>query len=917
MFRILACVVTEHDLRLVLAAALICMLSATLSVTLLGQQPAATRLATSYGRAIMAAIALGGGAWATHFVAMLAYDPGLPTAFAVVPTLGSAFTVVAAVAVGILVWRRAQGATGRALGGAIVGLGIGAMHYMGMAAIQLPGRIAYDWGLVAISVLLGASVMAASFARWTGAGSPRRRILAAAGIVAGIVLLHFTGMGAVEILPEGGSDFVGSGLDHGRLAILVVAGAGFGLSLGAVALWTEARARAGGLRTEAMRLRGLADAGLDGLVLCAADGTIVEVNTRFCGWAGRERQALLGLDICSLIQPQPAGGANALQGVPGAARRAMLRGTAGDVPVEIVRGEIDTAEGRRAVLAVRDLRERLRTEARFEAALTNMPHGLAMFDDEARLLVANTRYAEMYRLPPELVRPGTSLPDILAHHVAAAVCSRGLEDRVASHLPSLSKSGAAYEVRDLVDGRTIAISRRQMARGGWISVHEDVTERRRTEAQIAHLARHDALTGLPNRMLFRERLEGALTRVRRGGRCAILYLDLDRFKEVNDTLGHPLGDALLQTVATRLNAELRECDTLARLGGDEFAIVQTDIEHPQDAKTLARRLISAIERPFELDGHQVVIGTSVGIAIGPGDGLDPDILLKAADMALYRAKAEGRGRLRFFEAEMDARMQMRRTLELELRRALAAGEFELYYQPIVEVATRRVCGLEALVRWNHPDRGLVPPDQFIPLCEEIGLIIPLGEWVLTRACAEATGWAGAPKVAVNLSPAQFASRGLVDSVAAALAASGLEPRRLELEITETVMLRDTETTLVTLHRLKALGVRIAMDDFGTGYSSLSYLQRFPFDKVKIDRSFVKDLNRSRQSNAIITAVADLCYGLDMATTAEGVETEEQFLALHRKGCGEAQGYLFSKPRPGADIPDLLARLDQAADAEAS
>ncbi|ONG59108.1 hypothetical protein BKE38_00055 [Pseudoroseomonas deserti] len=436
----------------------------------------------------------------------------------------------------------------------------------------------------------------------------------------------------------------------------------------------------------------------------------------------------------------------------------------------------------------------------------------------------------------------------------------------------------------------------------------DVTARHEAEARIAHIARHDPLTGLPNRLLFRDRLEQALAHARRGQGFAVLCLDLDRFKEVNDTLGHPIGDALLCAVAGRLRDELRDTDTLARLGGDEFAVIQSSIEQPQDAITLAGRLVETICRPFELNGHQVVVGTSIGVAMAPQDGLEADMLLKGADMALYRAKSEGRGRWRFFEPAMDAAMQLRRALEIELRRALLLGEFELYYQPIVDVASRHVTGLEALLRWRHPERGLVPPDAFIPLAEEIGLIVPIGEWVLARACADAAGWPGAPRVAVNLSPAQFASRGLVEVVEAALRDSGLDPTRLELEITETVMLQDSQATLQTLHRLKALGLRIAMDDFGTGYSSLSYLQRFPFDKVKIDRSFTSELGLSRQSDAIVQAVTDLCAGLDMVTTAEGVETENQLQTLSQRGCREAQGFLFSRPQPAASVPEMLRSL---------
>ena len=436
----------------------------------------------------------------------------------------------------------------------------------------------------------------------------------------------------------------------------------------------------------------------------------------------------------------------------------------------------------------------------------------------------------------------------------------------------------------------------------------DVTEQHEAEARIAHIARHDALTGLPNRILFHDRLDQAVAQARRGQGAALLYLDLDRFKEVNDTLGHPVGDALLREVATRLQAVLREGDTLARLGGDEFAVIQLGLEQPQDASRLAQRLVEAISQPFILDGRQVVVGTSIGIALAPGDGLEADQLVKGADMALYRAKSEARGRWRYFEPAMDANLRQRRALEMDLRRALLLDQFDLHYQPIIDIGTREVAGLEALLRWNHPERGLVAPDAFIPLAEEVGLIVPLGEWVLRRACQDAMAWPEALRVAVNLSAAQFASRGLVPMVADALRQSGLAPQRLELEITEAVMLQDNAATLAALHQLKALGLRIAMDDFGTGCSSLSHLQRFPFDKVKIDRSFTRELGRSRQSEAIVQAVTDLCQGLDMVTTAEGVETERQFAALSRQGCREAQGFLFSRPRPAREVPDLLAAL---------
>ena len=435
----------------------------------------------------------------------------------------------------------------------------------------------------------------------------------------------------------------------------------------------------------------------------------------------------------------------------------------------------------------------------------------------------------------------------------------------------------------------------------------DVTERRKAEARIAHMAHHDALTDLPNRVLFRNRLHAALEGVRRqgDGRLAVHCLDLDYFKSVNDTLGHPIGDRLLQAVAERFRWFLRETDSVARVGGDEFAVIQTAIGEPEEASNLAGRLIEAISRPYKIDGHQVVIGVSIGIAVAPENGCDPDMLLKNADVALYRAKADGRNTFRFFEHEMDARLQARRLLELDLRKALTAGEFELFYQPLVDLRSNAISGFEALMRWHHPDRGMVSPAEFIPLAEEIGLIVPLGEWLLRQACCEAATWPEHLTIAVNLSPVQFKSRNLVSAVVSALASSGLEPSRLELEITESVLLQDSDANLATLHQFRNLGVRIAMDDFGTGYSSLGYLQKFPFDKIKIDQSFIREIEERPQSRAIVRAVAGLGASLGISTTAEGVETVDQLECLRGEGCTEVQGYLFSRPVPASELGPLL------------
>jgi diguanylate cyclase (GGDEF)-like protein len=545
---------------------------------------------------------------------------------------------------------------------------------------------------------------------------------------------------------------------------------------------------------------------------------------------------------------------------------------------------------------------------RFDMALTNMSQGLLLFDPSGRLVMHNRRYGEMYGLSPQVIKPGCTIRDLLERRRDSAAFEDD-PDTYVKDLMSTIRQGRPFErLTRLPDGRTIAVVNHPVPGGGWVATHEDITERLRAEARIAYMARHDALTDLPNRVLFHDRLDHALKHAR-DEKLAVLCLDIDHFKDVNDTLGHPVGDLLLQAVAERLRRSIRESDTVARLGGDEFAVVQVGASQPTDATRLATRLIEAINAPYDLDGHHVVVGMSIGIAIPPDDGTDPHQLLKNADMALYRAKSDGRGVFRFFEAEMDARMQARRTLELDLRKAVVNGEFELYYQPLIDVRSRYVHGFEALIRWHHPDRGLVSPADFIPLAEETGLIVPIGEWVLRQACKEATTWPDDVSVAINLSPVQFKSRQLLPTVISALAASGLPASRLELEITESLLLQESEDTLAMLHQLRSLGIRISMDDFGTGYSSLGYLQKFPFDKIKIDRSFVHDMTDRDDSLAIVRAVAAMGASLGMKTTAEGVETIEQFDQLKAEGCTEVQGYLFGAPRPASEVRGLLQKFN--------
>jgi len=555
-------------------------------------------------------------------------------------------------------------------------------------------------------------------------------------------------------------------------------------------------------------------------------------------------------------------------------------------------------------MTLTDIGDLKRREASFRLLFDGNPVPMWLYDPgDLRILGVNDAALAHYGYGRARMQ-GMSLLDLwprdewdLHREVARSVGEKYQSDRTWRHIKA---DGSEIEV--LTYARRLPFANKHAI----LVAVVDVTERKLAEARIAHMAHHDALTDLPNRVLFHERLHELLGRVRRHGEClAVHCLDLDHFKGVNDTLGHPIGDELLKAVAQRLGKCLRGSDMVARLGGDEFAVVQFPLAGPHEASTLATALIEVVSKPYEVHGHEFVVGASIGIALAPDDGDAADVLLRNADMALYRAKAEGRGAAHFFEPEMDRRIQARRMLELDLRKAFANGEFELYYQPLINLDANAVSGFEALLRWRHAERGMIAPAEFIPLAEEIGLIVPLGEWVLRKACTEAMHWPDRLKVAVNLSPAQFRSRGVVKAVLTALAYSRLPPDRLELEITESVLLGETEANLATLHQLREIGVSISMDDFGTGYSSLSYLRCFPFDKIKIDRSFVSELAERPDCVAIIRAVAGLGMSLGIATTAEGVETPEQLERVRAEGCTEVQGYLFSPPRPASELGDLM------------
>lgn len=771
-----ACIIAHFDLRLIARAAILALITSWTSFGLFERAAAATRRSGLW--LLAAGVTMAAGMWPLHFMSALAFRVHFPLGAALAPTLASLVLGIAGSLAGFAIASTGGSGRGRAaLGGAVIGLSIAAMHLSGLGGLRFAGVLHWDSHFAAASVLVAAGAAAPSALLGHEGASAWRRFTAALMFAAVVTAMFITALPAVALVPMTTRAHAGvigeTPLTYAMLAAVAP------ILLGALVLPTLDRERARRIEVEMRRFRRFADATFEGILLLR-DAVVIDVNQTLCDLAGVEPHQIVGRSVVELLPAL----AELSAPWPRDKLETILASPTGDLrPVEVLIRTI-TGQGRAAtVVAVRD-----------------------------------------------------------------------------------------------------------------------VAERQAAERRIAFLANHDTLTGLANRILFNDRLAQALAMADRSrGKVALLSLDLDGLRLVNDSYGHPAGDLVLREVAARLLRELRDTDTVARLGGDEFAIVQPFAEQPNAIAAVARRVIDVLASPFEAGGQRIAISVSVGIALYPDDAQTDDVLLKRSDLALLRAKQEGRGTFCFFEPGMDRILQRRRLLEHDLKHAMAQEQLEIHYQRICRAGSMEVVGYEALLRWNHPSRGAVPPSEFIPLAEESGLILPLGRWVLEHACREARSWPNRHFVAVNLSPIQFSQRDFVEMTAGILAHTGLPPTRLEIEVTEGILISNTAQAEKVLHGLKALGVRVTLDDFGTGYSSLGYLRRFPFDAIKIDRSFVQGLGTDRDAGMIVHSILALCCSLDLRVTAEGVETDDQLASLRAYGCDLVQGYLLGRPVSAAEL----------------
>lgn len=918
MYRILTCLTVEHDLRLVLLAAFICFLSCYVAVTLVQR----ARLAEGTARNLWlgaAGTSSGFGIWATHFIAMLAYDPGVAMGFDMEPTLLSLAVAIVVTTMGLSLATYVSGRGATIAGGLLLGAGITSMHYIGMSALELPGRIVWNSPYIVASVIFAAifGALALIFCMRAQAGV-RDRAFATLLMAVGVVSLHFTAMAAVTIepglMPVNDDTMLSATLMVPLIAIVAFSLLFAGLTAAVFARQAELAASES-TRQFAMLVQGVKDYAI----------YMLDPQGRVANWnEGAERnKGYAAHEIVGEHFSRFYGEEDRAAGLPERALRTAredgkcesegwrYKKDGSRFWAHVVIDPIYDAGGVLVGYAkiTKDVTKEKADADRLAAvtknldlALENMSQGLCLFDKDERLLIANKRYSEIFGFPEGHIRPGMTLREIVEQGVATLFADPDVRqakarDVYARRRAAIQANDGGAIVEKLPNGTSVQLRYRTLPDGAWVATYEDVSDRLRSEEQISFLARHDSLTGLPNRASFNNRMEADLDSAQRsGGKVAAIGIDLDKFKEINDTRGHAAGDEVLVTLSKRIEACLEADETIARFGGDEFAAAKR-FEDMSELTDFIQRLESCLNTEIRIDGYDIKPGASLGVAIYPQDADNIEALLNNADLAMYRAKDALTQTVCFYEVSMDEAARSRRLIANDLWQAVERKELQLHYQVQKAVYTGETLGYEVLLRWHHPVRGTIPPSDFIPIAEECGAILPIGEWVLRQACREAATWDNEQKIAVNLSPVQLGNADVADLVHRVLLETGLDPRRLELEITESTIIGDKERALQTLRRIKAFGVTIAIDDFGTGYSSLETLRAFPFDKIKLDRSFMSEVEASPEAKAIIRAILALGQSLRVPVLAEGVETSDQLAILLDEGCDEAQGYFLGRPMP--------------------
>lgn len=911
MYAAYYCITQQHDLKLLGLAGLLCFLASFLTVAMMrrgGQSVGVARLMW-----LSTAGASGGfGIWSTHFVAMLAYDPGVSAGYEARLTLLSLVVAVVATIAAVFVVTFSRGRDRFALSGVLFGMGVGTMHFMGMYAVEVPGSISWGAPQVALSLFLGISISIAAF--WV-ASRKRRPMLATLLLVASVLSLHLTAMSGVTVQPGIGVPGGGNLLSPSVL-LLIVAVVSLSLLISGLlatvfALRVEKRA-SDSEKNLRLLIQGVKDYAI---YMLDTGGHVSSWNVGAERSKGFSASEVIGQHYRLFLPLEDRERGEAEQVLADALEKgsATMEGLRArkdgstfwvHAVIEPIRDEdgqhLGFAVITRDVTAQRCKDQRIASVTRnLDVALENMSQGLCLFDKDERLVVVNHRYSEIFRLPEGVIKPGMLYREMVEagyrFHLSDDTLSRSMAGEHYERNMRTVREGGGTLVHKTQAGQSIHMAYSVMPDGGWVVTVEDITERLKSQEQIAYLAKHDSLTGLPNRGFFNANLAQEIIMAQRtGSRLAVVNIDLDKFKEINDQHGHAAGDRVLREIAARCTGMLEPEDVIARIGGDEFAALKR-FHEMAELDDFIKRLEAGLIGEMNVDGYEIRTGASVGVAMYPSDGEDLETLLANADLAMYRAKNSLTQRICFYEMHMDEAARQRRHLVADLWSALDNDEFHLNYQIQKSVATGDVTGFEVLLRWNHPTRGNVPPGDFISLAEECGAILPIGEWVLREACREAASWTTPYRIAVNLSPIQLANADVVTMIAGILLETGLIPERLEIEITESSIISDKERALLALRQLKELGVSIAIDDFGTGYSSLETLRSFPFDKIKLDKSFMQQVETDPQSKAIVRAILALGQSLKVPVLAEGVETVEQLDILHQEGCDEAQGYLLGRP----------------------